>query len=257
MKADVRWPVLGSLLAVVITATMDATGLSTFSALPLFPLAGILWFAQRLRRTEVGFTPGHPKHYGFAVLHAVAVIGALTLIAIAAGVAHPAEVAWQRPATRMTIQSVAGVLAVLLTEEGFFRGWLWGSLRHAGVSERGALLWSSVVFMLWHVSAVTLETGFNPPRAQIPTFLVNVVVLGAVWGLLRSISGSIFVSSVAHSLWNAVAYSLYGFGSKAGVLGIRDTSFFAPEVGVLGLVLNIGFAAVLALVARSRVPPKP
>lgn len=37
---------------------MDATGYSTFSALPLFPLAGLFWFLQKLSREEMGLAWG-------------------------------------------------------------------------------------------------------------------------------------------------------------------------------------------------------
>ena len=132
----------------------------------------------------------------------------------------------------------------MLTEEGFFRGWLWESLK-----ER-KLLVSSVAFMLWHISAVVLNTGFNPPMAQVPTFLANAAVLGFIWGRMRQASGSIVVSSLAHSVWNALAYRLFGFGAKVGLLGIHDTAVFGPEVGVAGLALNVAFALILWLSSR-------
>jgi len=42
-----------------------------------------------------------------------------------------------------------------------------------------------------------------------------------------------------------MAYSLFGYGSKTGALGIEDTAGFWPEVGVLGLGLNVLFVAAL------------
>ena len=57
-------PTLGVLAAIAITTTMDATGLSTFSALPLFPLLGLFWYLQRLSRAEMGFAWGQWRHYG-------------------------------------------------------------------------------------------------------------------------------------------------------------------------------------------------
>jgi uncharacterized protein len=237
-----RWAITGVTAAIVITTAMDAAGLSAFSALPLLPLALILWSVERLPRRDVGLTLGRVRHYGLALLHPLLVIGVLTGLAAAFGRMHIADTSWTRAATRIVIASTAGALAVLLTEEGFFRGWLWASLRRAGLTENHVLLWSSIAFAAWHISAVTLETGFNPPPAQVPTFLVNALLMGMIWGLLRSISGSVVVAAVCHAVWNAVAYSLYGFGTKPGALGITDTFLFAPETGVIGLVLNILFA---------------
>jgi len=39
---------LGVAAAIAITTAMDATGYSMFSALPLFSLAGVFWYLQRL-----------------------------------------------------------------------------------------------------------------------------------------------------------------------------------------------------------------
>jgi hypothetical protein len=53
------------------------------------------------------------------------------------------------------------------------------------------------------------------------------------------------VSSLSHGLWNGGAYVLFGFGTRTGALGIRNTTLFGPEVGVLGLALNVALAALL------------
>lgn len=69
---------------------------------------------------------------------------------------------------------------------------------------------------------------------------------GPTFGPLAcAISGSVVVASVAHASWNAVAYTLYGFGKKAGALGIEQTWLFAPEIGLAGLALNAAFLAAL------------
>jgi hypothetical protein len=73
-----RRPILGVLAAIAITTTMDATGLSAFSALPLFPLLGLFWYLQRLSRVEVGFAWGQWRHYGLAALYPVCVMGVIT-----------------------------------------------------------------------------------------------------------------------------------------------------------------------------------
>jgi len=250
MTSSLRWAVAGVLVAIAVTTTMDATGLSLYSALPLLPIGALLWFLQRLPRTEVGLRLGRPIHYGLALLHPIAVIGVLTALAMASGQTGPAGNLWQAVGKRILVGSLAGTLAVLLTEEGFFRGWLWGSLRRAGLSDLRVLVWSSIAFAAWHISAVTLHTGFDPPAAQVPVLLANALVMGLIWGQLRWVSGSILVPSLCHSVWNAVAYSLYGFGTKVGALGVRDTSLFAPEVGILGLALNMIFAAALYMIYR-------
>jgi uncharacterized protein len=245
MTKTIRLPILGVFAAIAITSTMDATGLSTFSALPLFPLLGLCWYLQRLSRGELGFKWGQWRHYGLAALYPVSVVGAITIVAAATGVIDLSHTNWRKAGINLILVTISTVLVVIVTEEGFFRGWLWVSLERAGLQKASILLWSSIAFSLWHWSAVMLKTGFDPPRAQVPVFMVNAVVMGAVWALLRWISGSVIVSSVSHGLWNGMAYVFFGFGTKVGALGIKNTGLFGPEVGVLGLAANLIFAAAL------------
>jgi CAAX protease family protein len=74
--------------------------------------------------------------------------------------------------------------------------------------------------------------------------------MGVIWGLLRLMSGSIVVSSVSHSVWNAIAYALFGEGPKIGLLGVTQTGLYGAEVGVIGLALNCIFALALFAVQR-------
>ncbi len=238
-------PTVGVLAAIGITTTMDASGLSVFSALPLLPLAGVLWAWERFSRVEVGLAWGSARDYGLAVLHPLLVIGAVTAVAALAGAIDLTQADWRKAGLNMALMGTTTILAVILTEEGFFRGWLWASLRRAGLGETPVLMWSSVAFSLWHVSAVSLETGFDIPAPQIPVYLVNAVLIGAIWGMLRLVSGSIIVASVSHGVWNGLAHVLFGFGTTVGTLGIEATHIYGPEVGVVGLVANALFAFVL------------
>jgi membrane protease YdiL (CAAX protease family) len=115
-------------------------------------------------------------------------------------------------------------------------------------------MFTSITFALWHISAVTLQTGFDLPAAQIPVFLADAAVMGAIWGVLREISGSLVASSVSHGVWNGLAYALFGYGTKVGALGIRHTAIYGPEVGLLGLALN---ALVLVAVVKTLNKPEP
>lgn len=252
MNPNWKPALLGVFLAIAITSTMDATGLTNFSALPLFPLLALFWYWQRFSRADVGFTLGRGSAYGLAVLYPLAVLGLIASITLATGAADLAAANWRKAAINTTSIALSTVLVALLTEEGFFRGWLWASLKRCGLSSRGTLLWSSAAFSLWHLSAVTLPTGFNPPKAQIPVFMINAMVLGAIWGMMRWLSGSVVVSSVSHGLWNGLDYALFGFGSHLGAFGVKQTWLYGPEVGVLGLALNLAFAAVLWHYVRRR-----
>jgi membrane protease YdiL (CAAX protease family) len=182
------------------------------------------------------------------------------MVAAAATIAGAVDVSgtdWHKARLNFGLVAVSTILVALITEEGFFRGWLWASLGRAGQGEGGRLVLSSLAFSLWHLSAVSLKTGFDLPAAQIPVFMANAAMMGAVWGLLRLVSRSIVVSSVSHGLWNGLAYVFFGFGTKVGALGVKQTALYGPEVGVLGLALNVVVATALWQLWRSgRSPAK-
>jgi len=238
-------PLVGTLGAVVITTLMDASGLSVFSALPLLPLGLVLWYWERFSRREMGLVWGRPRDYGLALLYPLVVIGAAAAIALLAGAVDISAVDGNRFFLELTLGVTMGILMLLLTEEGFFRGWLWASLRRSGKTRNQTLVWSSVAFSLWHLSAVTLDTGFDLPVAQIPVFMINALLLGMVWGMLRLASGSVLVASVSHAVWNALAYGLFAYGTKVGALGVEQTSIYGPEVGLVGLALNGAYVTLL------------
>jgi CAAX protease family protein len=229
-------------IAIAGTTTMDATGLSAFSALALLPLMLLFWYLEGLSRSEMGFKWGRPADYARALLYPLVVIGLIAIVATVAGAVDLSKTNWQKALLNLLIVTISTALVAIVTEEGFFRGWLWGSLRRGGMSESRVLIYTSIAFSAWHISAVTLNTDYRPAPSQVPVFLINAAVIGMVWGMLRWMSGSIIVASCSHGLWNGIAYVFFGFGMKTGALGIRNTTIFGPEIGVLGLITNAMFA---------------
>jgi hypothetical protein len=55
---------------------------------------------------------------------------------------------------------------------------------------------------------------------------------------MRLASKSVIIPSISHAVWNTLAYGLFGFGEKTGILGTENTIIFGPEVGVIGIILN-------------------
>jgi CAAX protease family protein len=214
---------LGVIIAIAITTVMDTRGLSTFSAIPLLPLMALFWHLERFSRADVGFVWGRLRNYGVALLHPVIVLGLAVLMALIAGAVNLESTVWHKAWLNLALVTLSTVLIATVTEEGFFRGWLWASLYHSGHKKPWIVVWTSISFAAWHLPDVLLETGFNPPLAQVPIYIVNATLLGAVWGMLRLISGSVIVTSVVHGVWNGVAYVLFGFGAKVGALGIEQT----------------------------------
>ena len=256
--SSLAFPAVGVLIAIAGTTTMDATGLGSFSAFVLLPLMFLFSHLDRLSRSEIGFKWGSRTHYGLAILYPIAVIGIVATIAAIAGAVDLSKTNWQKAALNLLIVTISTFLVAIITEEGFFRGWLWGSLRRRNMKEAHVVIWSSIAFMLWHISAVTLDADFKPLPAQIPIFLINAATIGIIWGLLRSMSGSIIVASLSHGLWNGIAYVFFGFGTRMGALGISNTAIFGPEIGIVGLVSNVVFAIVLWSWWRARrgLPPQ-
>jgi len=232
---------LGTAMAILITTTMDATGYSIFSALPLLPLFLLFWWWQRFSRIEVGFKWGGSSFYGIAIGYPVLVMSILAAIALGSGAVDIAGADWNKTLLNLLLMTLSTVLVTIATEEGFFRGWLWAGLKNTGQGNRQLIIITSLIFTAWHISAVSLETGFDLPARQIPIYLLNATLLGLSWGIMRLVSGSIIVTSVSHGVWNGLAYTLFGFGEKVGVLGIKKTWLFGPEVGLLGIALNLAF----------------
>lgn len=243
--ASLTLPVVGVICAIAITTTMDAAGLSNFSALVLCPLLFLFWALNRLPRIQVGFTMGQWKQYGLAVFFPILIMGIISVIAVLAGAVHITKTNWAKAGANLALEIIVTFLIAIVTEEGFFRGWLWGSLRATGMKTTRVIIWTSLAFAMWHISAVTLSSEFKTPPLQIPILLMNAAVIGAIWGLLRAWSGSIIVTSLSHGVWNGLAYVFFGFGTTTGAFGITSTSIFGPENGVLGVGLNLIFLLLL------------
>lgn len=244
--------VAGATVAIMITTTMDATGLTIFSALPLMGLLVVFCLLQRLSFAELGLQIGKPRDYLAAVAHPLVVMTPIAALAYVGGAIDLSQADGNRFVINLLAGCTMGVLMGLLTEEGFFRGWLWATLCRSRMDSRMVLVWTTIAFTLWHLSAVFLTDEFSVPAAQVPVFLANVVLLGAIWGMLRWKSGSIVVASVGHALWNSLAYGLFGFGTRTGELGISQTVVFGPEVGWLGLLGNLLFAIWLVCILTGR-----
>ena len=231
-------PLLAVLIAVAITTTMDFTGYTNFSALPLLGIIIVFWLILKLSKKEFGLAFGQAKFYGLALLYPLLVLGVSAFIAYIYGDFAIGEINKEKDVLNLVSEIVIGPIMLILTEEGFFRGWLWGAFRKNGMTPKKTLLVTSGLFVIWHISAVTSGTDYGLPLSQVPIYLINAAMLGLIWGTLRWASQSVVVPALCHAVWNALAYLLFGFGEKVGLLGISDTFLLGPEVGYLGIVLN-------------------
>jgi membrane protease YdiL (CAAX protease family) len=232
-------------LAITCTTVLDASGLAAFSALPLIPLFAAFAWLERVPRSELGFTRGTVDGYALAVAHPLLVMGALAVLAFAAGAIDLSAFDGTKTARNVAILVIATFLLAIITEEGFFRGWLWAALTRHGLSPLATLVLTTLAFVLWHVSFVFVSNEFHFAKSDIPLFFVNATLLGLIWGLLRQGSNSIIVSSAGHGVWNGLTYVLFGVGSTPGALGIRNVTLYGPEVGLYGALLNTGVLGLL------------
>jgi membrane protease YdiL (CAAX protease family) len=243
---------IGIALAILCTSLLDGTGYTAFSALPLIPLFAMFAWLDRAKRKDLGLVAAKPADYVLALAHPLIVIAVLTALAANVRAIDLSAFDAARSLKNVAILSAATFLVAIVTEEGFFRGWLWAALTRRGAAPALTLIATTVAFVIWHVSFVFLSREFHFAPALIPVFFVNATLLGIIWGLLRLGSGSILVSSAGHGLWNGMTYVLFGIGSGAGALGIGDVALYGPEVGLVGAALNAVFALLLAWLFRDR-----
>jgi membrane protease YdiL (CAAX protease family) len=245
-KDGLKWALTACILAIIISPLVTIlSGSPNFSALVLLPLAVFFWLAVRPGRVDLGISPGRPRHYGLAVAYPLIVMGLLLMLIWRLEGISWAGMDGRRIAFVIAVNSLAGTLGVLLTEEGFFRGVVWGLLGTRDVDGRRILIFTSVAFLIWHVPVAFLEMGEGFPRSAIPVYLVNVLLLGLNWGLLRLASGSVIVPALSHAVWNAIAYKFFGFGVEYGELARSSFTVLDPERGVAGIGLNAAFALIL------------
>src|SRR4029077_8961462 len=121
------------------------------NVLPLVLLFFLFWFLQRLSRAEIGLAWGRPGDYALAIFYPALVLILVGLIAWVSGAATLSAINWSSTLLNLAAQILLTIVLAIVTEEGIFRGWLWASLRRAGVSQLGLLVWTSAAFAAWHV----------------------------------------------------------------------------------------------------------
>jgi len=238
-------PAFGILAAISTNAIANAFDLPSVGALLLFPVLGAFFYLRRFSRKEMGFVVGSSRYYGLGLLHPVLVLGLLSLIAWLTGSVDIQDTDWSKIALSFAVTALVTIVVAIVTEEGFFRGWLWAALQRAGWNEWGVVLITGIAFGVWHLPFALLSSGYGP--LEVPLFITNASIIGIAWGLLRLGSGSLLVTALTHGVWNSAVYVLFNFGAETGALGIQNTTVFGPEAGWLGLVLNLGYAAGLGL----------
>lgn len=240
------WPVAGSLLALLLSPLAEAlTGNEMFYTVPVLGLFVLFWALTRMSLTEIGFRLGDLNAYAVSFAYPLIL---LSLAAGAAAVGGDTEIDTSsvgEVTSKILIMFAATWLGSLITEEGLFRGWLWGAVSRPGMRTRIILIWTALVFGLWHLPVAVMEENFRLPVEVIPVYIINVCLLGMAWGIIRFASGSIVVTAFCHGVWNGIVYIMFGYGTNSAALGMTRYRLFDPERGLAGLVLNGIAIAVL------------
>ncbi len=246
------WALIGTAGVLAASPALELlTGDATLYALPAFALLILLWRRTGLSRQEMGFVSGR-GFYQVAVLHPLLVVGAIVALATSVGVTLVDATPVRTTALRVAMMAIVTALGALITADGFFRGWLWGTLERGRLPPESILLWTAFAFAAWHLPAALIETSYQLPARQLPVYLLNIWLLGMSWGILRLVSGSVLVPVISHGVWNGLAYSLFGFGTAPGALGIANSFQYDPERGWAGVAFNAAAVLVLSRWWRSR-----
>jgi len=93
---------------------------------------------------------------------------------------------WSKTLANIGLMSSTGVVMVLITEEGFFRGWLWASLKRAGRSDTHVLVWNGLDYPLYgfgeKVGALGIDqTHLYGPEVGLLGILLNAAFVLLIW----------------------------------------------------------------------------
>ncbi len=216
---------------------MAFSGDETWYALPLLAALIGVWWRERLSPSEIGLVRGR-GYYGHATLLPLAAVGAVVWIATLVGATRVGDAPIRLLGLQVTTMAVLTTMGTMVTEDGFFRGALWGALERAGRSSEVILLWTSTAYVVWYLPILWLSPAPVTGAEALIVHVLNVWLLALCWGVLRLVSGSLLIAAWAHGLWNGLAYTLFGFGPATGALGVVDPLRFDPERGWAGVAVN-------------------
>ena len=156
-------------------------------------------------------------------------------------------------AIEFLVQVAILTLTFSLAEEIGIRGYILPKLMPLG--QRRALALSGLVWATWHMPLILLTPVFPMGNRLIslPLFYGTVVAASFFYGYLRIYTGSVWPSSIAHSVHNDAAW---------GVLGALTATSFAVLVnkylvGDFGLLILVGAIIGSVLVGRMLKSTKP
>jgi membrane protease YdiL (CAAX protease family) len=207
-------------LLAVLVLHLAGTGRAGFGRTGLRSLAAALALDQ----------PGL-RGWPFAILCPPLLFGAVTLAAIATGVAD------YRSASAIGVGWMIGVLITIVSclgEEVGWRGYLLPSLLSLGIWP--AMLVTGVLHGLWHFPVILLTPYYHAagsPWIVLPEFLVVLTLAGVLYGYLRLSTGSLWPPILLHA---SINLSLAFYGERTVADDPARLEYWAAESGVFTIV---------------------
>jgi membrane protease YdiL (CAAX protease family) len=238
---------------VLITAGSLTNGFNTgqYFVLPIGVIAILFQkYVHKEKIRELGFRGCSFKHAGFAImipalifLFILVLDGLLGLVKIQplSDIKNPFDGQIGLGLGELILVIIASALFTFIgsfiSEELGFRGYL--MRRFAAFGDFRAILLSSLLFGLWHIPPSLILLGSGWARTAI--YAVNIFLFGLMLGCLFSVSKSLIPSSLCHGIWNALEYSLFGYGNTQALFAGNSRVLFDPEEGLIGTaVLLVG-----------------
>lgn len=145
------------------------------------------------------------------------------------------------------------LLLLAASEEVFCRGFAMDALAF-GKNRKAGLVLSSLLFALLHA---------QNPHASVPG-LFNIFLTGALFGLMRIVSGGLWYPVLFHWLWNLMTGMVFGWSVSGHEsmptlfrpAGLPPWGGFGPEESVLMTLGAAGGIAILLFRLRSPVPER-
>jgi membrane protease YdiL (CAAX protease family) len=219
--------------------------------LAVFPLQK---FVYKAPIKDLGFRKCTPWQAAMGIVLPLVIIGLVALFDLLFGFAQMLPLTeLHNPFNASPVSTIWGLTwflalnAVILfvlefvTEELMFRGFLLGKLVTLG--EMKGLGIASILFGAWHIPIAVWGVGPDPVRT--PLYIINMMLLGAVLGLLFLESHSLIPVAAFHALWNSLEYNLFGFLDQRALLIGSSRVLFDPEEGIIGTLFLLAAATVL------------
>ncbi len=164
----------------------------TYVAMSLFTVVSIiLWYLFLKKDLPITYTISNTQTLRQSLLLVILPITALSYFA---------STGFNSLSSGVLLYMLISSLAVGIYEEFLFRGIVFGSLLKSNITPKRAVLYSAILFSLFH-----LVVAKDYAAVDIALKLFNTFILGVILAYLYYAVGSIFYVIFIHTLWDLVS----------------------------------------------------